>query len=215
MSKLSFRHFFLVKSVYLKAIFKIFVAMFQLGKTLVSEAIIENDFVCNLSSCKGICCIEGDAGAPLEKDEIQILKDVYPKVKPFMRQEGIDVIEAEGTSIVTKDGELETPLVNNAACAYVNFDSKGIAACAIEEAYNQGEISWKKPISCHLYPIRVKEYSEFSAVNYHKWDICSDACSLGKELQVPVYKFVKNALIRKFGEDWYAELEDTAKKITS
>jgi len=189
--------------------------MFQLGKTLVSEAIIEEDFVCNLSACKGTCCIDGDAGAPLDKDEVQILKDIYPKVKPFMRQEGIDVIEAQGTSVTTKDEELETPLINNADCAYVVIDDKGVALCAIEEAYNQGEINWKKPLSCHLYPIRVKDYSEFSAVNYHKWDICNDACSLGKELQVPVYKFVKEALIRKFGEDWYSELEKVSKKIRS
>jgi len=187
--------------------------MFQLGKTLVSEAIIEKDFVCNLSSCKGICCVEGDAGAPLEKKEIQILKDIYPKVKPFMTAKGIAVIDTEGTSITTKNGELETPLINNAACAYTIFDDKGVAGCAIEKAHSEGVIDWKKPISCHLYPIRVKDYSEFSAVNYHSWNICSDACTLGNELKVPVYKFVKNALIRKFGEKWYAELEDAAEKI--
>jgi len=187
--------------------------MFQLGKTLVSEDIIEKDFVCNLSACKGACCIDGEAGAPLNEEEVQILQDVYPKVKPFMRQRGIDAVEVQGTSIVTKDGELETPLINNADCVYVAFDDKGTALCAIEEAYNQGLIDWKKPISCHLYPIRVQDYSEFSAVNYHKWEICDDACTLGKELQVPVYKFVKQALVRKFGEDWYAELEKVAEDI--
>ena len=128
-------------------------------------------------------------------------------------QKGIKAIEEQGTSIVTGLGELETPLVNGEDCAYVNFDDRGIAQCGIEEAYNQGEITWKKPVSCHLYPIRVKDYSEFSAVNYHKWEICDDACSLGKELQIPVYKFVKEALIRKFGEDWYMELEKTATKM--
>ncbi|WP_055446997.1 DUF3109 family protein [Lacinutrix mariniflava] len=184
--------------------------MFQLGKTIVSESIIENDFVCNLSACKGACCIDGDAGAPLTVEEAQILKDIYPKVKPFLRQEGIDAIEAQGTSIVADFDELETPLINGADCAYVIFDEKKTALCAIEEAYNQGEISWKKPVSCHLYPIRVRDYTEFSAVNYDKWEICDDACSLGKELQVPVYKFVKEALIRKFGEDWYSELEKVA-----
>ena len=187
--------------------------MFQLGKTLVSEDIIEKDFVCNLSACKGACCVDGDAGAPLNEKEVEILKDIYPKVKPFMRQEGIDAVKAQGTSIVTENGELETPLINNADCVYVAFDEKGIAQCAIEEAYNQGSIEWKKPISCHLYPIRVQDYSEFSAVNYHKWPICDDACTLGKELQVPVYKFVKQALVRKFGEDWYAQLEKVAEDI--
>ncbi len=189
--------------------------MFQLGKTIVSEEIIEKDFVCNLSACKGACCVDGDAGAPLTKEEAVILEDIYPKVKPFLRQEGINEIEAQGTSVIGDFGELETPLINGADCAYVIFDEKKTALCAIEEAYNQGEIDWKKPVSCHLYPVRVKEYSEFSAVNYDKWDICDDACTLGKELQVPIYKFVKEALIRKFGDDWYGELEKVALKLTS
>ena len=187
--------------------------MFQLDKTIVSEDIIKKDFVCNLSACKGACCIDGDAGAPLEEHEVETLKAIYPKVKPFLRPEGIKAIEAQGTSIVTAFGDLETPLIEGADCAYVIFDDKNTALCGIEEAFNQGDIDWKKPISCHLYPIRVKDYSEFSAVNYDKWDICSDACTLGKELQVPVYKFVKQALIRKFGEDWYAALEEAAKDL--
>ncbi|MCK0178632.1 DUF3109 family protein [Flavobacteriaceae bacterium S0862] len=188
--------------------------MFQLGKTIVSEDIIEKDFVCNLNACKGACCIDGDAGAPLEAHEASILKDIYPKVKPFLRKEGIEAIETQGTFIKTEDSELETPLIDGADCAYVIFDEHNTALCGIEEAYNQGEITWKKPVSCHLYPIRVKDYSEFSAVNYHHWHICDDACQLGKELQVPVYKFVKEALIRKFGEDWYAELEKVANTMT-
>lgn len=187
--------------------------MFQLGKAIVSETIIENDFVCNLSACKGECCISGEAGAPLLEEEAELLKSIYPKVKPFLRAEGIAVIEAEGTSVTSEFGELETPLINGADCAYLIFDEKKVALCGIEEAYNKGLVSWKKPISCHLYPIRVKDYSEFSAVNYHKWDICDDACTLGKELQVPVYKFVKEALIRKFGEDWYGELEKVAESM--
>lgn len=184
--------------------------MFQIGKTIVSEEIIQKDFVCNLSACKGACCIDGEAGAPLEKAEAEILNEIYPKVKPFLRKKGIEAIESQGTSVIGEDGELETPLINGADCAYVIFDKRGTALCGIEEAYNQGEISWKKPLSCHLYPVRIQDYSEFAAVNYHHWHICDDACSLGKELQVPVYKFVKDALIRKFGEDWYQELEKTA-----
>ncbi len=187
--------------------------MFQLGKTIVSEDIIEKDFICNLSACKGACCIDGDAGAPLDKEEAQMLEKIYPKVKPFLRKEGIKAIEKQGTSIVTAQSEIETPLINGGDCAYVFFDEHNIALCGIEEAYNQGEITWKKPVSCHLYPVRVKDYSEFSAVNYHHWHICDDACVLGKELQVPVFKFVKEALIRKFGEDWYMELEKVAKTL--
>ncbi len=185
--------------------------MIQLGKALISEDIIEKEFVCNLSACKGVCCIDGDAGAPLEEDELKILMDIYPKVKPFLRKEGIKAIEEQGL-FTTTDGEHETTLIDGKDCAYVIFDDNKTALCGIEEAYNQGEISWKKPISCHLYPIRVRDYTEFSAVNYHKWEICDDACTLGKELQVPVYKFVKQALIRKFGENWYAELEKTAEE---
>ncbi len=184
--------------------------MFQLGKTIVSEEVIEKDFVCNLSACKGACCIEGEAGAPVTEEETKILEEIYPKVKPFLRPEGIAAIEAQGTFIKTDFDELETPLVDGNECAYVTFKPNGTAGCGIEDAYNAGVVSFQKPISCHLYPVRVQEYSEFSAVNYHKWPICNDACTLGKELKVPVYKFVKVALIRKFGENWYAELEKTA-----
>jgi len=183
--------------------------MFQLGKTIVSEDIIKKDFVCNLSACKGACCIDGDAGAPLDKDEVEILKEIYPKVKPFLRPEGIAAIEDQGL-FITNEGDFETPLIDEKDCVYVIFDEKNTAKCGIEEAYNQGKIKWKKPISCHLYPVRIMDYSEFSAVNYHKWPICDDACTLGASLQVPVYKFVKEALIRKFGKNWYAELEKVA-----
>lgn len=186
--------------------------MFQLGKTIVSEDLIEKDFVCNLSACKGICCVAGEAGAPLDKEETKILEEIYPKVKPFLREEGIKAIEEQGTWVTSDFGELETPLIDGGACAYVTFDENQTALCGIEEAYNQGKVDWKKPISCHLYPVRVKDYSEFAAVNYHKWDICDDACSLGKELQVPVYKFLKESLTRKFGKNWYAELEKIAEK---
>ena len=183
--------------------------MFQLKKTIVSEDIIEKDFVCNLNACKGECCIAGEAGAPLEEDEVKIMGSIYEDVKPFLRPEGITAIEAQGTSIV-RDGELETPLVNGAECAYVTFNDKGWASCGIEDAYNAGKIDWRKPISCHLYPVRVQKYNSFTAVNYHHWPICDDACTLGQELKVPVYKFTKEALVRKFGKDWYAELEKTA-----
>ena len=138
--------------------------MIQLGKTLISEDIIEKDFVCNLSACKGACCVDGDAGAPLEESELKILMDIYPKVKPFLRAEGIEAIEDQGL-FITNEGEYETPLIEGKACAYVVFDNNNTTKCGIEEAHNQGVIDWKKPISCHLYPVRVMNYSEFSAVN--------------------------------------------------
>ena len=184
-----------------------FYIMFQIEKTIVSEDLIEKQFVCNLGACKGACCLDGDAGAPLEKEELEILERVYPKIKPFLRKEGIAAIEEQGLYTTNDDGEYETTLINGGECAYVIFDDKKTALCAIEEAYNQGAISFIKPISCHLYPVRIREYSEFYAVNYDYWPICDDACVLGRELQVPVYKFVKQSLIRKFGESWYEELD--------
>lgn len=188
-----------------------FCGMFQLGNTIVSEDVLEKEFVCNLSACHGACCVDGDAGAPLTEDETKILEHIYPKVKPLLRPEGVAAIEAQGTWVVGTDGDLETPLIDNRDCAYVIFDGP-TALCGIEQAYNQKLIDWKKPVSCHLYPIRIKEFSSFSAVNYDKWDICDPACTLGKELEVPVYKFVKEALIRRFGADWYAELETIAEQ---
>lgn len=183
--------------------------MFQLGKTIVSEAILERKFVCNLTACHGACCVDGDAGAPLTNQESQILETIYPKIKPFLRKEGIKAIEKFGTSVIGTENDLETPLIDDKDCAYVIFDGK-TALCGIEQAYNQGIIDFKKPVSCHLYPVRVKDFSEFSAVNYDQWDICDPACALGVELEVPVYKFVKEALIRRFGIDWYSELEKVA-----
>jgi hypothetical protein len=187
--------------------------MFQLGKTIVSEDIIEKDFVCNLGACKGECCVAGEAGAPVTREEAKILEAIYPKVKPFLRPEGIASIESQGTYVTSDLDELETPLVNGKECSYVTFTENGTASCGIEDAFNAGAIDFKKPISCHLYPVRVQDYSEFAAVNYHKWPICNDACTLGASLKVPVYKFVKEALIRKFGEYWYAELEKVAEKM--
>ena len=186
--------------------------MFQISNTLISEEILDNDFVCNLSACKGACCVDGQSGAPLDGEETEILDSIFEKVKPFLREEGIKAIEEQGTFIKGSDGEWETPLVNHEECAYVTFDDKGIAKCGLEEAYNKGITYWKKPISCHLYPIRTRKYTEFTAVNYHKWAICDPACALGDELKVPIYKFVKDALIRKFGQVWYNELELVARE---
>ena len=184
--------------------------MFQIKNTLVSEEILEKDFVCNLNACKGACCIDGEAGAPLEDKETEILVDIYDKVKPFLTPEGVAAIAAQGAFVKGEDGEWETPLVNKNECAYVIYDGQHIAKCGLEEAFNAGATVWKKPISCHLYPIRTKEYTAFTAVNYHKWEICDPACSLGAELKVPIYQFVKESLVRKFGEAWYAELEEVA-----
>lgn len=181
--------------------------MFQIEKTLVSENLIEKQFLCNLSACKGACCVQGEAGAPVGDDERKILERIYPIVKPLLRRKGQETIEQQGTYIKNHEGEFETPLIEGGECAYVIFDDKNTALCGIEKAYNKGLIDFKKPISCHLYPVRIQEFSEFMAVNYSHWDICDDACALGKSLGLPVYKFLKEALIRKFGETWYEELD--------
>lgn len=186
--------------------------MIQIDDKLISEDLFSEEFVCNLAKCKGICCVEGDAGAPLDEDETKILDEIYPKIKPYLRPEGIQAIEEQGTYTLDFEGDLVTPLVNNAECAYVIFDEKGYTKCAIEKAYEDGVIDWQKPISCHLYPIRITEYSNFSAINYHEWDICSDACTLGKELGVKVYQFLKKPLIRKYGEEFYQILSEAAEE---
>ena len=186
--------------------------MISIDNTLVSDQIISEEFVCNISKCKGECCVAGEAGAPLEKDEVTFLEKNYSKIKPFLNKKGIKSIESQGVFVKGLDGDLETPLVEGKECAYTVFSDSGVASCGIEKAHQQGVISFQKPISCHLYPIRVQNYESMTAVNYHSWSICSDACSLGESLKIPIYVFVKTALIRKFGEKWYSELTEHAKK---
>lgn len=187
--------------------------MIAVGDTLLSEDLLEKAFVCDLTKCKGACCVEGDAGAPLESEEVTILEEIYEDVKPFLRPEGAAAIEEQGTSIQDpSDDEWVTPLVNGAECAYVIFDEKGVTKCGIEKAWEEGAVDFRKPVSCHLYPIRIDKYATYDAVNYHKWQICSPACDLGAQLKVPVYKFTKDALIRKYGPEWYKELEEVAEQ---
>ena len=186
--------------------------LISIDNTLVSDEIISEEFVCNISKCKGECCVAGEAGAPLEKNEVTFLEKNYSKIKPFLNKKGIKSIESQGVFVKGLDGDLETPLVEGKECAYTVFSDSGVASCGIEKAYQQGVIRFQKPISCHLYPVRVQNYESMTAVNYHSWSICSDACSLGESLKVPVYVFVKTALIRKFGEKWYSELTEHAKK---
>lgn len=185
--------------------------MLIVGETLVSEELLEEQFVCDLNKCLGQCCVEGESGAPLLQEELPVLEDIYEKVKPFMRRLGIDAIEREGLYTLDSDGDFVTTLVApGKECVFVTFDEKGIAKCALEQAFNAGITQWKKPISCHLYPVRLSQLKEYVAVNYHRWQVCSPACALGKELKVPVYVFLREPLIRKFGEAWYHELETIA-----
>ncbi|MCO5247557.1 MAG: DUF3109 family protein [Chitinophagales bacterium] len=188
--------------------------MILIDDILISDDIIETQFVCDLNACKGACCVEGDGGAPLEKEEIEILQRDLDKILPYLTVEGKKVIEEQGVFTVEKEDEYTgyaTPLINGGACAFVTFRKDGTAACGIEDAYNDEKMNFRKPVSCHLYPIRVKNYDKMVAVNYDEWDICKAACVLGKRLQMPLYKFVKDGLIRKFGQEFYDVLEQAAK----
>lgn len=190
--------------------------MLIIEDVLVSDDVISEAFLCNLNACKGACCWEGDYGAPLEQAELPILEHIYKDIKPFLTPEGQKVIEQRGVYEYVEEAEdFATPLINGLACAYMTRDERGIAQCGIEQAYKAGATDFQKPVSCHLYPIRVTPKSEnmFDLVNYERWDICSAACTLGKEQQLPVYQFVKNALIRKFGESFYETLDATAKEL--
>jgi hypothetical protein len=180
-------------------------------KYLLSEDIFDKKFVCNLDACKGACCWEGEYGAPLNEDEIDILKAIYPKVKPYLTPAGIAAIEEQGTYISDEDEDLSTPLIGEAGpCVYINYSDNGTAYCGIEKAYLDGVVDFKKPISCHLYPIRLSVQPHYITFNYEKWDICSDACKLGDELKVPVYSFLKDALVRRFGAEFYVKLAEMA-----
>jgi hypothetical protein len=186
--------------------------MIAIDKTLISEDLLEKKFVCDLNACKGACCVAGDSGAPLEKDELPILDSILEKVKPYMVKKGIKAVEKYGSYVIDSDGDYTTTLVSSGAeCAFVFFDENKIAKCAIEQTYYDGKIDWKKPISCHLYPVRITAHKEYDAVNYDKWSICKPACECGAKLDVPVYKFLKEPLIRKYGKDWFKQLEQSAK----
>lgn len=180
--------------------------MIVIQNTVISDDVAENFFVCNLDACKGACCVEGDLGAPLELEELEILKNEYPKIEPFLTEAGKQAIAAQGLYIEDWEGDYSTTTINDRECAYALYDERGILKCGIEQAYLAGATSFKKPISCHLYPIRVTKYEGFEALNYDRWDICSPACSFGAKLGVPVYKFLQEPLERRYGAEWYAEL---------
>lgn len=181
--------------------------MIEINDTLVSDDLLDQQFVCNLSACKGACCIEGDSGAPLEEEECSLMEESYNAVKPYMTPEGIEQVEKQGNFVFDSDGDLSTPLVNDRECAYVYRDDAGITKCAVEKAYLNNETSFRKPISCHLFPVRLKQYKSFTAVNVQLIEICSDACELGEKLKVPVYKFLEQPLIKRFGQKWFNALQ--------
>jgi hypothetical protein len=181
--------------------------LIEIEDKIISSEVFERKFVCDLTACKGACCVEGDAGAPLSMQEVADIKNNLEKIKPYMRSEGIAHIEANDIYYLFDVDEPVTSLVNNAECVFVHFDEKNIAKCAIETAHLAGDIENVKPLSCHLYPIRVKKYNQFTVLNFDEWKICAAACVCGEQLNVPVYRFLKAPLIRAFGTEFYAEME--------
>jgi hypothetical protein len=181
--------------------------MIELGDKVVSLDIIREKFVCDLVKCKGLCCVEGESGAPLGDDEVKLLKAEYDKIRPYLREEGRKAIAGQGTSIRDADQEMVTPLVDGQhECAYVLFE-KGIARCGIEKAWEERATGFRKPVSCHIYPIRIKNYKSMKAVNYDRWQVCDPARVHGERENVPVYRFVKEAIERKFGADFFKKLQ--------
>lgn len=188
--------------------------MIAIENVLLSDEVVTEQFVCDLNACKGGCCVDGDCGAPLTEDETKIIKKIYPKVKPYLAPEYIAEIEKQGNHTIDDEYGFVTPTVDGGICVYAYTDELGIVKCGIEKAWKDGKIDFQKPISCHLYPIRIKQMPGYEAVNYEpRKKLCRPACKLGEQLKVPVYKFLKDSIIRKFGEEFYATLDAVAKKI--
>ncbi len=184
--------------------------MLQIGETIVGLDVVEEHFCCDLKACKGWCCVDGESGAPLEDCEVPVLEEVLPHVWNDLSPEAQAVINRQGVAYQDTDGDMVTSIVNGKDCVFTYYNEQGHCSCAIEKAYREGRIDFYKPISCHLYPIRLQKYRDFIAVNYHEWSICKPAFCLGRSLKLPIYKFLKEPLIRCFGEEWYAELDEVA-----
>jgi hypothetical protein len=187
--------------------------MIAIDDKLISDDVVEKQFVCDLIKCKGGCCEEGDAGAPLEKKEMQLLQKNFESIKSYLTKEGLETIEQKGYYHYTAEFGWVTPAIEGKMCAYGFRDENGIIKCGIEKAYNDGKTNWRKPLSCHLYPIKTKKTNTHEIINYQpRPDLCKPGCELGEKLKVPAYQFLKDALIRKYGQEFYDALDKIAKK---
>ncbi|MCK5134432.1 MAG: DUF3109 family protein [Bacteroidales bacterium] len=187
--------------------------MIQIGNKIVSRDLFENHFICQLEKCEGNCCVFGDSGAPLEEDEVELIDKHLDSIKPYMRAEGLRSVHDQGGWVVDNDGDKVTPLVGREECAFVVFE-EGIVRCAIEKAYEEGSIPFQKPVSCHLYPIRINRLKNAIALNYHQWSLCEPARMLGKKEGVPVFRFLKDPITRVFGKEFYEELEIVSTELS-
>ena len=181
--------------------------MIEIDDKIVSLDLLRECFLCDLQRCKGLCCVEGNAGAPLEAEEVAMLEAEYGHYRPYLTGEGTAAIEQQGFMVPDEEGDRTTPLVNGAQCAYA-YTENGVTLCAVERAYREGRCGFRKPISCHLYPIRVVRFSNGTlGLNYHRWEVCRPAVACGRRAGIPVYKALREPIIRRFGEEFYKALE--------
>ena len=181
--------------------------MLQIDNTIISFDLFEKNFRCDLPACRGECCVVGESGAPLEETEIAVLEEILPVVWDDLSENAKEVIRQQGVFYIDEAGDFVTSIINDGECVFTFFDEKGICKCAIEKAYREGKTVFCKPVSCHLYPVRLEKYRDFIAVNYEKWPICGAACRLGEKAGMPLYRFLKEPLVRRFGKEWYEQLE--------
>ncbi len=187
--------------------------MVEIDDTIVSEEILTKHFACDISQCKGICCVEGNAGAPLEIEEVELLERYFDLYREFMPAAGVEAVEEQGFMVVDSDGDYTTPLVNDAECAYA-YTENGVTLCAVEKGWLDGRYDFRKPISCHLYPIReVRFKSGGVGLNYHRWSVCHSACKNGEKRGIYIYQSLKEPIIRRFGEEFYEAMDQAAKML--
>lgn len=186
--------------------------MIEILNTLVSLDLFKEFFCCDLDKCHGLCCVEGDAGAPVTPDEVEMLEEAYEKLHEDLPFQAQQQIEKEGVVYPDKEGELVTQIINGKDCVFAKHEG-ACALCAIDSAYRNGKFHWQKPISCALYPVRLSTVGGMTAVNVHKWDVCQPARKLGAALHLPVYQFLKEPLIRRFGQAWWDECDIAAREL--
>ncbi len=184
--------------------------MIQIQNTLISDDIFEEQFICDLCKCKGQCCVEGESGAPITQEEFAQINEILPEIRKDLSTKALEVIDRQGIAYTDTDGELVTSIIDGKECVFASFDADGVCKCTIDSAFREGRMNVQKPISCHLYPIRLHEYADFTAVNYHRWSVCRPAQKLGRKEGLPLFRFLREPLIRKFGEAWYQEICEAA-----
>ncbi len=185
--------------------------MIQIQQTLLSDDIFDEQFICDLCKCKGQCCVDGESGAPITQEEYVQIQRILPLIQDMLSPEAQSLINKQGIAYTDEDGELVTSIINGEECVFTWFDEEGVCKCAIDTAFREGLTDVQKPISCHLYPIRLTDYTDFTAVKYHRWSICKPAIKLGRKESLPIYRFLREPLIRRFGKDWYKEVCEVAK----